>query len=516
MFPHGLKTNIAVHLVVLLLLAMFLINFVQITAAQKDLLRSEISKGDLLLTAVEKKLTKTSGSYRAVGNLNFEKDFVKILSEAGISCMLVLDRNSKEIYFGGTECELKGELHRLTRLALRSGKKTTNFFGTTWGVFWKQSRNLILSVPWFREGNVVAGASIVLQLEGIYKTLRRAQQILLIYIFANTTILTLIGLYRLSRVIVKPITRLANRAEEYREDDEMFFLYEKEGNEFSKLSGALNRMLKRISADKEELQSAVQALEKANLELELAQKDIIRAEKLASVGRLSSGIAHEIGNPIGIVIGYLELLKQQDITADEKKEFIGRAENEMNRISTVIRQLLDFSKSPDTGLKAVSVHEIINDIFHVLKVQPIMKKINLKNSLAAESDTVLADSDQLKQVFLNLMLNAADAISSDKDKIDGEIEIASKVEAIADPDTGGNQSMLNIRVIDNGPGIPKENIDNIFDPFYTTKEPGKGTGLGLWVSFMMIEGIGGKITATSGQNKGTAIVLHLPLYSDGR
>jgi len=271
-------------------------------------------------------------------------------------------------------------------------------------------------------------------------------------------------------------------------------------------------MLKRISEDKDRLQNTVKSLEKANFDLQQAQEDIIRAEKLASVGRLSSGIAHEIGNPVSIVIGYLELLRKKDITDKEKEEFIDRSQKEINRINNLIRQLLDFSRPLGVGLKAVSVHEIINDITKALKIQPILENINLELNLAASIDTIMADPDQLRQVFLNLIINAADAINSVNNKSDGKIIIESKSLTKDDDNTGVNPIKLNIELMDNGPGISEENINNIFDPFFTTKEPGKGTGLGLSVCFMIIDKLGGNIKATSKKGKGTTITITLPLY----
>jgi signal transduction histidine kinase len=332
-------------------------------------------------------------------------------------------------------------------------------------------------------------------------------------------ILTFIGLYRLSKIYFQPMRRLVKRAEEYREDDELFFSARKEDNELHQLSKALNRMLERISEDKQKLRSTVQSLEKANLDLKKAQKEIIQAEKLASVGRLSSGIAHEIGNPIGIIMGYLELVKQKNISDDEKNEYIIRTEDEINRINTIIRQLLDLSRPSNVGAEAISVHDIIDDIIKVVQFQPLMSKIRLKFFLDAEDDTVIADPNQLRQVFLNLIINAADAISSNEIKREGELTIKSAVVRDAlnpDGDSAENQPLLQVMYIDNGPGIPSENIDNIFDPFFTTKEPGKGTGLGLSVSFMIIESIGGTIRASSEVGKGTTMNIFLPLANSRR
>ena len=394
---------------------------------------------------------------------------------------------------------------------MRTKVQETNFFGTTWGVFWKQRRDLILSAPLLQNDEALAAASIVLPLEGIYQSLRRSQKMLFVYLFINTVILTFIGIYRLSKVYFQPLARLARRAQDYREDDDMLFSVRKEDNELHQLSGALNSMLRRISADKEKLRSTVNSLEKANLELKKAQQEIIRAEKLASVGRLSAGIAHEIGNPIGIVMGYLELIKQKDIPDSEKNEYLHRTEAEIERINTIIRQLLEISRPSNAGLKVISVHELIDDIAEVLNVQPLMSDVALECRLEAENDRVLADSNQLRQVFLNLIINATDAITSEGQAENGKLLIQSALVGETPDQPPGLKTHLKIMFIDNGPGIPEENIGNIFDPFYSTKEPGKGTGLGLSVSFMIVEGFGGKMTVSSDIGRGTTMTLLLPI-----
>ncbi|WP_207678571.1 sensor histidine kinase [Desulfonema magnum] len=497
---------------------MILIDFVMTMSVQKILLESEISKGNLLLSAIETHLINSSESSKNnITNLtpssdsgtNFNVHLTHLSDESGCSCAMVLDINKNQIYFHGTDCMLQDKLQAMTSETIGSGKQITESSGTMWGVFRTQRRYLIQAKPLLRKGNIVGGTGVVLPLEGIYVALRRVQQILFIYILINTFVLTLMGVRRLSRIIVKPLHRLLKRAEDYRDDADFFFTGEKGENEFSQLSKALNRMLKRISADKEKLQLTVRSLEKANADLKQAQKEIVRAEKLASVGRLSSGIAHEIGNPIAIVTGYLELLRRDDVADDEKDEFISRVEAEISRINTIIRQLLDFSRSSDGEPKTVSVHELIDDITNILNFQPLMSDIDVELSLSAEEDTIIADPERLRQVFLNLAINAADAISSLKDCSEGKLIISS--EMASEGENTDHRPMLKLMFTDNGCGISEENLGNIFDPFYTTKDPGKGTGLGLSVSFMIIESLGGKIRAVSELGKGTRMEIYLPV-----
>jgi two-component system NtrC family sensor kinase len=140
-----------------------------------------------------------------------------------------------------------------------------------------------------------------------------------------------------------------------------------------------------------------------------------------------------------------------------------------------------------------------------------MSNIELTLSLDAESDQVLADSNQLRQVFLNLVINAADAIAAGHEGKQGNLEIRSDVsEATLDPEKKLTKS-IHVRFVDNGPGISKKVVDNIFDPFFTTKAPGKGTGLGLYVCFMIVDSMGGKIQAHSVEGQGTTMTITLPL-----
>ena len=511
MYTRSLKTNIAVQLVVLFLLAMILIEFVMIILMQKALVRSEISKGYALLSGIKLNATY-SNSKNVIEPFNFQDDFDKMVTETGFSCILIIDENQNRVYSGGKSCDIKGELEAITRKTIQSGIKTTRIFGSTWWWVGKQGQHIIISAPLVREGRVVGGGSVALSLTGVYEVLRQTQNVLIIYIFVNAVIFTLIGFYRVTRITVRPLHKLVKRAEEYQDDNEMLFLSESEDNEFGKLSKALNRMLGHIAEDKEKLQVAVASLEKANFDLKQAQKDIIRAEKLASVGRLSAGIAHEIGNPIGIINGYLELLKGNDISNNEREEFLKRTEAELKRIDTIIRQLLDFSRPSSEDVKIVSVHAIIEDIIDASRFHPLMSDIDLGLRLFAEHDEVLADSSQLRQVFLNLIINAADAIISSKDPSKGRISIVSNVQKIIRDESNESMNVLRIDYIDNGIGIAETDLENIFDPFFTTKAYGKGTGLGLSVCFMIIEKMGGKIEASSQEGQGTTITVYLPLH----
>jgi signal transduction histidine kinase len=342
----------------------------------------------------------------------------------------------------------------------------------------------------------------------IYETLRKYHKPIFFYIIINTCVLTIIGLYRIFRLYLRPIDRIILQADDFHEEEDLFFAFRHEDNELNRLSSALNRMLTRISSDKKKLRDTVRSLELSNMELKNAQKEIIRSEKMASVGRLAAGIAHEIGNPIGIVLGYLEMLKGSGIGDEDKADFLRRTEEEVQRINTVIRQLLDLARPKDTQNKLVSVQSVIEDIVDVMQLQPMMSGTIIELDLKASSDLVWGNTEQLRQVFLNLLLNAADAIQSAESNRQGKIHVRTTV---LDREEMSKGTILQVHFQDNGDGIDLDKLQNIFDPFYTTKESGKGTGLGLAVSFMIIEGMGGTIRARSQPGQGATFSIELPM-----
>lgn len=421
--------------------------------------------------------------------------------------------NNGKFHFGTLPDDIGIDVEKTSAHVMRTGQPVTRFTGDIWGIFWQQKKYMLISAPIEVNSKLVGAGSIVFQLDGIYRTLRKSQKIIVFYAVTNFLLFLFFGIHRLSRLVVKPIRKFIKMTEEYRDTDRLYFAAGKKHQEFNQLSNALNRMLEKIENDKEKLQDSLNSLEKANAHLKKAQHDIIKAEKLAAIGRMSAGIAHEIGNPIGIVLGYLDLLKSNPKMKGDPtvQDFIIRSENEINRINTIIRQLLDFSRVSPVNLNLISVHDLVSDTVNIMSEQPLMDQIQLDYNLSATENTIYADYDQFRQVILNLMINAADSIIMTGNKSGGRIRLVTEMLLADDEIALDNQPTLKLKVIDNGLGISKEDIDNIFDPFYTTKEQGKGTGLGLFVSYMIIGQIGGTISADSEPGKGTTMVICLPL-----
>jgi signal transduction histidine kinase len=511
MFARALKSKVIISMAVLLFIGMILVDFVAVRTFQKHAIRAEVDKCSLLAAMVENHLIGKKVHSTLSFSPRLKSRILDLFNDNGISCGRIQLLDNPVVLQFGENCTQNHQLKKVISHTVDPNQPRVDFSGSVWGVYWWQREKFVYSTPLKAGGRVIGSMSLTRNLESLYQELRNAQKYVFIYLFVNIVILTFIGFHRLFKIFLEPIERLAKRAENYQETDGAFFPVRKQDNELQVLSKSLNSMTRRITEDKTKLQDAVKSLEKTNTELNKAQEEIIRAEKLASVGRLSSGIAHEIGNPIGIIMGYLELLKQEDIPMQEKLDYILRTEKEINRMDTVIRQLLDLSRPLAIDSSIVSVHEVIDDIANVLNVQPLMSNIELTLSLDAESDQVLADSNQLRQVFLNLVINAADAIAAGHEGKQGNLEIRSDVsEATLDPEKKLTKS-IHVRFVDNGPGISKKVVDNIFDPFFTTKAPGKGTGLGLYVCFMIVDSMGGKIQAHSVEGQGTTMTITLPL-----
>ncbi len=510
MLFQGLKTKIALNFAFFLLLAILLTDFVVVRIVQKNLIQDRMQRGEQFIDEVSKEFFKN----KITGQPTITTVVTRLMdiSYPEATYALFTVKEEKSLEFGHLPPDILVDIGKINRDSVKNNDRRHFFLGKTWGVFWTQNKYAVITKPYLKSDSAVA-ATIAIKLDDIYSNLRESQKIIVFYSLANLFVLLFIGMLRLSRIVVRPIHRFIRLTEDLRSTDQFPDYPEKRDTEFSKLSNAIHRMARRIETDKERIEESLHCLEKAHADLKKTQKEMIRAEKLASIGRLSAGIAHEIGNPLGVVLGYLGLLKRQTAFAADPsgKDYIERAESEINRINTIIRQLLDFSRSSTSDKQIVFIHALIKDVGQMFLNQPLMGNIELVYDCTATKDTTHADYQQLRQVLINLLINAVDSIAVSSNSEAGKILLqTSDIEASSE-NAISQSPTVELTVTDNGTGIAREEIDNIFDPFYTTKEPGKGTGLGLSVSYMIIEQVGGIIKVNSELDKGTAISIYLPV-----
>lgn len=237
----------------------------------------------------------------------------------------------------------------------------------------------------------------------------------------------------------------------------------------------------------------------------LLERQLIQSEKLAAVGQLVAGVAHEINNPLTAVIGFSQLLATEPEMKPEFKEDLNKIVEQSERARKIVATLITFSRPHKPEKKNTNINKMIEETINLRKKQLELSNIGIEKNLDPDLPEILADSYQLEQVFLNLILNAEQAMYSTHGK--GKLSIKTETIKLLGKET----EFVRISFQDDGPGIAKENLGKIFDPFFTTKEVGKGSGLGLSISYRILELHHGRIYALSEESKGATFVIELPL-----
>jgi signal transduction histidine kinase len=264
---------------------------------------------------------------------------------------------------------------------------------------------------------------------------------------------------------------------------------------------AFNEMAAQLRDERQALEDRVRELERTTGELHEAHDQLFRSERLASVGRLAAGVAHEIGNPLAAILGLVELVRGGGLAQEEQDEFLRRVEKETERIQKIIRDLLDFARQEretETEEASADLGEVVEDAVRLVAPQKDLRRVDIERRLDDEVPRVRGSADRLTQVVLNLLLNAADAIEGD-----GAIRV--EVRTI-----DGAPTKVELVVADSGPGIAPEVLGELFEPFVTTKPTGEGTGLGLAVCHAIVERLGGTIRAENAPEGGARFVVVLP------
>ncbi|MEB2313905.1 MAG: HAMP domain-containing sensor histidine kinase [Polyangiaceae bacterium] len=313
-------------------------------------------------------------------------------------------------------------------------------------------------------------------------------------------VLLVLAYFALTRLIVRPLDRLSSAAERVASGARHLEVPAAGARELVELGASLKVMTDRLLREEEALRRKVTEVEEATSHLREAQSSLVRSERLASVGRLAAGLAHEIGNPISALIGMQDLLLDGELAPEEQRDFMVRMRKETERIHTILRDLLQFARPGANAARGAppepgDVATAARDTAALVAPQRTMQGVELVLEIAPVMPAVRLSHEQLMQVVLNLVMNAADAC--------GE---GHTIVIRAAPHASG----VRLEVEDDGPGIPAELREQIFEPFVTTKEVGKGTGLGLAVCRGLIESAGGTISLDASRPTGARFVLELP------
>jgi signal transduction histidine kinase len=246
--------------------------------------------------------------------------------------------------------------------------------------------------------------------------------------------------------------------------------------------------------------------------LQASQSKLVQSEKLAAIGKLVAGVAHELNNPLTAIIGIAQLLQSGE-AGEAIRQALERLVGEAHRAGKIVRSLLDFSRQQRPERKPVLINDVIRSTLNILSYELKANNIDCRTELAGELPAVWADADQLQQVFVNLITNAGEAMVEANGG--GTLFISSELVVSAEDGGHSHQQFVRVAVEDDGPGIPAEVLPRIFDPFFTTKSPGRGTGLGLSVCHGIVSEHEGQIWADSKPGAGARFYLQIPLSSAG-
>lgn len=354
---------------------------------------------------------------------------------------------------------------------------------------------LSVTIP-SRQGAVI----VVLRIDD--QSARAAPLVRLVGLYTALVALALLVLayFALTRLIVQPLDALARAAERVAGGARRLAVPKTSVRELSDLGVSLGIMTERLLHEEDKLRTKIDEVERATQRLKEAQDRLVRSERLASVGRLAAGLAHEIGNPISALMGLEDLVLAGGLSPEEERDFLMRMRRETERIHRILRDLLQFARPAAQPLEQDAqepgdVETAARETAALVAPQRSLKEVSLHVDVASGLPSVTLGHEQLMQVILNLVMNAADAVGAG-----GKVRIA------AERSAGG----VRLAVEDDGPGVEARVRSQLFEPFVTTKDVGKGTGLGLAVCRGLVEAAGGSIALDEEYGLGARFVVELP------
>lgn len=529
----GLKPLIALHLVVVLGVLAVLLSYAAVRLIRHGLTTEQVHWARALLEDAARRLPSVCPRLATEGCPALDQ--VTAGQPSSFGSLLVLsvhDQRGKLLATTDPELAAKA-LWDAFGVRTSGGER-----GQDWSIWERDGRRVLVvntapgEAGWWLRGSF----SLVHNDE----TAGRLAHSLYLYAALLAAVTMLLGWVLLYRLIVRPLDRLLSSADRISEGDLGFLTASERGSELGRLGRSFSQMARRIERDQQRMRDQIEELTALNRQLHQAQQGLVRSEKLASVGRLAAGLAHEVGNPISAVLGYVEMLRTESIPPDEQRDILARVEREVERVDTVIQDLLAYSRPGRDNVQPAEPAALVEDAMALIRPQKKYKQVAFQVEVPGDLPPVLADPDLVRQVLVNLMLNALDAVGSGGhvwvravhmtgtagggvawpgDEGDPAFFSLGRLHEVRPPRDGtglgpGDEAVV-FCVVDDGAGIPASEIERIFDPFYTSKEPGKGTGLGLAISHAAIDAQGGEIWVYSRQGEGSQLAFYLPVAPDG-
>lgn len=473
----NLTSAILASLASLLLLTWLLLSIISFKTAEKDLLEAKRSHGamalSLLVSAIPEQFNRAAIE-RAVNALESDRDYAGLLIVDIAGTPLYSHRDDK-----GTDAGLMETIRdSVPRSVMSHGE-----------------RRLVVYTPLLRDGRNNGAARLSFSLGSEYARLARSRSLFIGYFVLDFILLLSLGAFILRRIIVNPLDRLLAATERIIAGDYSHPVNVHGMAEIAGLAESFNSMQHTLKVRRDQVEQYVASLEEANRALQEARQETIRSEKMASVGLLAAGMAHEIGTPLAAIIGYNGVLADELAHDSEKSDYIRRIAMEAARIDRLVRDLLDYARPGRGDSEIIDLEKLFSDLTGMLEGQGVLKRLRVTCLIEEDLPELFLDRHKLMQVLVNLLINARDAMPDG-----GELSLAAH----------GDEAGVIIEVADTGGGIPAENLEKIFEPFFTTKQPGRGTGLGLAISARLVESFGGRIEVESVVGRGATFRVRLP------
>ena len=359
---------------------------------------------------------------------------------------------------------------------------------------------------------VLGVLDIVYSLDGIDRAVRTQGYTIAGFSLGFVLVVSLFVSFFVHRLIYVPLRDLETGAKRLSSGNLEQPIPVRSADEFGQLASSFNAMTTALRNSQEELREWGRTLEqkvaKRTQELRVAEAEAARGEKLASVGLLAAGIAHELNNPLTGILTFSSLIRKNLPDGSADAEDLDLVIRETKRCAAIIKRLLDFAREKTPEKKFTDINQLVLDTARLIERPANLRDIEIAMDLDPGLPPVWADADQMTQVIMNMLVNAQHAIEEK-----GSITVRSRRAQKAPGAEPGAQpvAMVELSIIDTGCGIPKKNLKRIFDPFFTSKEVGKGTGLGLSVSHGIVSAHGGMIEVESEVGEGTTFRVFLPL-----
>jgi len=494
----NLTVSILAFLSCLLLLTWLLFSLLAFKTAANDLYAQKGEHARMLLATFTSQLPDAIPAYPN-GMLAMNEPAAiyarKLAEETSFIRLTLLDVNSKPIFTAGLD---GGDVY----LPFAWGGELRE------GSFVAPDGATVICTARVARGGAAAGsAGLVLSLAAEKARLERSRKLFMAYFAIDFILLLGLGSFILSRIVITPISRLLAATEKITGGQYGQQVRVSGSAELARLAESFNDMSATLLQKEQEVSGHVAALEKANADLRQAREEAIRTEKMASIGLLAAGMAHEIGTPLASIMGYAELAAGEVLDSSTIQDYARRISGDCARIDRIVRGLLDYSRPRVATVESCDIRRLVVTTIEMLSQQGAFKDIRLGTYYDENMPEVCVDPHQLQQVLINLLINSRDALPAG-----GKLAVrvtSDKSRRLPGQSTSG----LRIDVLDNGSGIPEEHLKRIFDPFFTTKPPGKGTGLGLAISARIIEGFGGRIEVQSRTGTRTCFSIWLPAHS---